>query len=444
MLRFARFGLAACVLMGCGPSAIQSADESIKQRPEKVDSAAEKGIADFPKLSAETDWPWWRGPSRNGIAAASADPPSQWSATENVVWKASVPGRGHASPTIAGDRVYLATADEKPQVQSVLAFDRATGEMVWSREVSKGGFPGQIHSKNTHASPTIACDGDRVFATFFHDDQLQTAALALDGKPLWQTKVSTFRPRSYQYGYAPSPVLYKTLVIIAGECDNDSFISALDRETGKPVWTAPRPKNITYSTPAIAFLNGRDQLFLSGADKIASYDPNSGDELWSTSGIAAATCGTAVWDNGLIFASGGYPKSETLAVKADGSGAAWRNNQKCYEQSMLAVDGHLYALTDNGVFFCWRASDGKEMWKQRLSGPVSASPVYAKGRIYQANEKGTVYVIAANPERFELVAENVLGDESMASPAIVGKHLFLRVASNDGERRETLYCVGAK
>jgi len=361
-----------------------------------------------------------------------------------VEWKADVPGRGHSSPIVVGDRVFLATADETGKTQSVLAFRRINGEPLWNQQISSGGFPDRIHSRNTHASPTVACDGERVFITFFHHDTLQTTALTLNGEPVWQTIVATSRSRPYEYGYAPSPVLYQKLVIIAGECDNDSYIAALDRETGAEVWKTQRPKNITYSTPAIAHLNGRDQLFLSGADQVASYDPTTGKELWSTPGVAAATCGTAVWDGNLIFASGGYPKSETIAVRADGTGAVWKNSQKCYEQSMLAHDGYIYALTDNGIYLCWKAADGQEMWKKRLKGPVSASPIFAGGHIYQANEGGTVYVIKPNPKEFELVAENVLGDESMASPAVSGKQLFLRVASNKGKRQETLYCLQGK
>ncbi|MBL9083375.1 MAG: PQQ-binding-like beta-propeller repeat protein, partial [Planctomycetales bacterium] len=136
----------------------------------------------------------------------------------------------------------------------------------------------------------------------------------------------------------------------------------------------------------------------------------------------------------------------TCAVKADGSGKLlWENKQKCYEQSMLAHDGHLYALTDNGIAYCWRASDGQEMWKQRLKGPVSSSPVLADGRIYWANERGTHYVCKATPASFELLAENQLGDESFASPAALGDKLYIRAASGaGGSRQEYLYCLGEK
>lgn len=196
----------------------------------------------------------------------------------------------------------------------------------------------------------------------------------------------------------------------------------------------------------IAHVAGRDQLLISGAMKVSSYDPQNGKSIWAVDGTTAATCGTMVWDGDVVFASGGFPKAETLAVKADGSGQIlWQNNQKCYEQSMLAHDGYLYGLTDGGVMFCWRGSDGREMWKERLKGPVSASPVLADGNIYWANELGTLYVFNATPERFDPVAQNQIGNDSFASPAICGGQVFLRVAETSGQgRQEYLYCFGKK
>ena len=181
-------------------------------------------------------------------------------------------------------------------------------------------------------------------------------------------------------GYAPSPLIYRGTVIISGEYDGKSFIAAFGREDGKEAWRIGRPQNITFSSPVVGRVAGKDQLLLSGGDKVSSYDPQSGKLHWETAGTAAATCGTLVWDGDIVFASGGYPKSETLAVKADGSGEVlWRNNQNCYEQSMITVDGHLYALTGKGVLYCWRGIDGQEMWNARLQGLVSASPVLAGG-----------------------------------------------------------------
>ncbi len=432
--------------IGCGHALPPSVAAPPVIKPVSLAAADEKegGIADFPKLSAESDWPWWRGPSRDGHAPASAKPPTSWSATENVVWKAPLPGRGHSSPIVVGDRIFLTTADDTKQEQAVLALSRTSGKQHWRKDVSQGGFP-KLHPKNTHATPSIASDGERLFVVFCHHETVQLTVFDLEGKQLWQKVVSPFRPRRYEYGYAPSPLIYRSTVIIAAEYDGDAAIAAFDRESGKEIWRTPRPGNISYSSPVVAHVAGRDQLLMSGADQICSYEPNGGKLLWSTPGTTAATCGTIVWDGDIIFASGGYPKAETLAIKADGSGEVlWKNNKKCYEQSMLATGGHLYALTDDGVAYCFRGSDGEQLWEKRLRGPVSASPVLAGGNIYWADEMGTVYVFKPNPEQFELVSRNQLLDDSFASPAVSGNQLFLRVAKRGGKREEFLYCLGGK
>lgn len=406
-------------------------------------AADEKGIGDFPKLNAQTDWPWWRGPSRNGVAT-DAPVPTKFGDGENMLWKAAVPGRGHSSPTVVGNRIYLTTAYEKEERHAVLALDRATGKELWQVDVNKGAFPENNHAKNTEATPTIACDGERLFATFYHHDQVAAVALDLDGNILWKKKVAAFRPKKYEYGYAPSPLIYQGTVIIASEYDGESFITALDRKTGKQAWRSKRLPLMSFSSPVVGNVAGKDQLLISGQEFVASYDPHSGKPNWATKGTTFATCGTMVWEGDTVFASGGFPKSETIAIRADGSNTVlWSNNQKLYEQSLLVHDGYLYGLNGNGVLFCWHGETGKEQWKQRLSGPVSASPVLAGGNIYWANEAGTMYVFRPNPEKFELVAENTIGKSAFASPAICGGQIFLRVGDGEGPgRQEWLYCFG--
>ena len=406
--------------------------------------AADRGIADFPKLSAEKDWPYWRGPSRNGIAADGQSLPTEFGDNKNVTWKTPVPGRGHSSPIVVGNLIVLETSDESQKQHSVVAFDRSNGKQLWKADLSKGGFPAKNHPKNTEATPTVASDGERLFVTFFHAKTVVCTALDFNGKQVWQHVVGPFNPQRYEYGYAPSPTLYRNSVIVATEFDGTSALTALDRATGKPLWKTPRPNNITFSTPVVAHVAGRDQLLISGAEKVASYDPANGKPLWDVAGTTHATCGTMVWDGDIVIASGGYPKAETIAIKADGSRTIlWKNQQKCYEQSMLAHDGHIYALNDGGILFCWRATDGHEMWKQRLAGPVSSSPILAGGHIYQANEQGMWYVFKPNPEKLEMVAENQLGSEAFPSPAAVGNQLFIRAATRSGgTRQEWLYCFG--
>lgn len=402
------------------------------------------GLADFPKLSADRDWPWWRGPSRNGIAAQQGAVPTKWSKTDNVVWKIPIAGRGHGSPIVVGKLVVLATADEPAQIQSVLAFDRTSGEQKWKVDLSQGGFPAHNHAKNTAATTTLASDGERLFVTFFHDKKIEAIALDFAGKPLWRVDVADFNPQRYEYGYAPSPLVYRDTVIVSAEYDGESYLTALNRQTGERAWRKLRPLTISFSSPVVGHVAGRDQLLLSGANYVTSYNPNDGERLWSVFGTTLATCGTMVWEGDTVFASGGFPKAETLGIKADGSDKVlWRTNQKCYEQSLLVHAGYVYGFTDAGVMFCWRAGDGQKMWTQRLKGPVSVSPVLANGNIYWGNEFGTIYVFKPNSERFELVAENQTENESFASPAICGGQIFLRVADKgESKRQEYLYCIG--
>jgi len=403
----------------------------------EITPSADSTPTSVPEITfAETDWPWWRGPQRDGVAAGAA--PVEWSSTKNIVWSAPVPGRGHSSPTVVGDRVILATADDSAQTQSVLAFDRTTGEQLWETQVHQGGFPsgGQLHQKSTNANCTVACDGERLFVAFLNHAEIHATALSLDGEIVWQT---TLGPFASKFGYAPSPALWGPLALFAADHRDGGFLAGVNRLTGEIVWRRKRPAVATYSSPVVAELGGRPQLVISGGEQISSYDPMTGESLWSVRGTAEATCGTVVWDGDLVFASGGYPQSETICVRADGSGEVWKNRQKCYEQSMLAHDGYLYAVTDRGIAYCWEAATGKEQWKGRLSSPVSASPVLADGHIYVCNEGGTMYVFRADPGKFDLVSENLLGDSSFSTPAVCGGQMFFRVSKGG---QGTLYCIG--
>lgn len=390
------------------------------------------------------DWPWWRGPSSNGVAAPGQKPVTTWSNKENIIWKTSVPGRGHSSPIVVDNNVILTTAEKSSGTQSVICFNRKTGKQLWITQINQGGFPKSIHKKNTHTSPTVACNGQTLFATFNNHDSVQLAALTLEGKVIWKKSAGTFKPVKYQFGYAPSPLLYKSSVIVSSEFGDQGFIAAFDQKTGEEQWRTPRIKISSYSTPIIARVSGKVQLFITGGVRVSSYNPDTGKLLWATPAVAHATCGTMAWHNDLVFASGGYPEKETVAVKADGSGTVvWRNKQKRYEQSMLVHDGYLYAFADTGVAYCWNANNGKEQWRQRLTGPVSASPTLVNNNIYTADERGNFYIFKANPSKFELVAKNKLGSESFATPIICNNQIFLRVAdTSTGTRKETLYCIG--
>ncbi|MCH7917996.1 MAG: PQQ-binding-like beta-propeller repeat protein [Planctomycetes bacterium] len=395
---------------------------------------------------ASGDWPFWRGPHRNGTAEAGQQPPVEWSDTHNVAWKAAVPGRGHSSPTVVGNRVLLTTAEGDTQRQSVLCYDRATGELLWRRTVNEGGLPRKIHTRNTHASSTISAHGGRLFAAFNHHDAIHVVALDMEGEILWTAEAGSFLPQQYKYGYAASPVLYGGAVIVAGDHDRDAFLAAFDQETGRLLWKTQRPDLLNWASPVVAKVAGRDQLLISGCERVSSYDPKTGQMLWQTAATTMATSGTIVWQDDLVFAAGGFPKPGVFCLRADGSGELlWRNKERIYEQSMLVHDGHLYAITDSGRAFCWQGETGDVQWSERLRGSVSASPVLAGGNIYISNERGMIWVFRATPEKFQLIAQNQLGAEAFATPSICGNEIFLRVADRAGlisrKRQEWLYCI---
>lgn len=390
----------------------------------------------------KNDWPWWRGPNRNGIAAAGQMPPLAWSETKNVVWKGPVPGRGHGTPIVVGEQVLLATADEKNDVQSVLCYSRKSGDLVWKTDVHRGGITRKGNKKASQASSSLACDGERLFINFLNKGAVHTTALSRDGKQLWQTKITDY---VVHQGYGSSPAIYKHLVIVSADNKGGGAVAALDRVSGDIVWTRKRPRIPNYASPIILPVAGRDQLLFSGCKLVTSLDPLTGQENWEIAGSTEECVTSIVTDGKLIFTSGGYPKNHVAAVRADGSGKiAWESKTRVYVPSMLVHDDHLYAVSDAGVAMCWNCKTGEEVWKGRLGGTFTASPALAGEQIFAINEDGNAFVFKADPSGFELVAESQLGDEVLATPVIVGSQIFMRVAEQDGgKRQEMLYCLGA-
>jgi outer membrane protein assembly factor BamB len=383
---------------------------------------------------------------RDGHAPSESKPPVQFGEDKNVKWKVKVPGRGHSSPVIVGDQVYMATADESKQTHSVMALDKATGQQKWIRQLNQGGFPANNHPNNTEATPTIACDGESLYITFFHHVSIHLISLDTKGNVRWDINAGHYDPRKYEYGYAPSPVLYKNSVIVSAEYDGNSFIASYDRANGKELWKIKRQDNLSFSSPVIAHIAGRDMLLISGAYSVSAYDPNNGQLMWQTEATTAATCGTIVWKDDMVFASGGYPDSGTYGIKVTPSSGTvvWQNKQQSYEQSMIMAGDYLYGLCDNGVMYCWRAADGAEQWKKRVPGDVSASAVLANDLIYWPNEAGELIVFKPSPKKLDIVATNQVGAEAFASPAISGNEIYLRVAQNESQgRQEYLYCFSA-
>jgi len=385
------------------------------------------------------DWPWWRGPQRNGVANPDQDPPTEWSATQNVAWKSPVPGRGHSSPTVVGSRVYLATADEERETQSVLCYDRESGQQLWQAEVHRGGLM-RKNAKSTAASGTVACDGESVFISFANSGAVYVTAIGLDGKQIWQTKIGDYK---IHQGYGASPAVYQSLVLAAADSHAGGVLAALDRKTGAVKWKHDRPKEPNYTSPIILNVAGRDQLFLTGCNLFSSFDPQSGETLWEVKAATTECVTSTVTDGERVFCSGGYPKNHLAAVLADGSGKiAWETKDRVYVPSLLARDGYLYGVLDAGVAACWKSDTGKEQWKKRLGGEFSASPVLVGDTIYATSESGETFVYHADPASFEQIAVNKLGDQAMASTTICGGRIYMRVVEQvDGKRQEMLYCL---
>jgi outer membrane protein assembly factor BamB len=394
-----------------------------------------------PIAIAETDWPWWRGPQRNGVASANQKPPLTWSATQNVVWKSPIPGRGHGSPTVVGNQVFLATAEHGKDVQSVLCYDRKTGKLLWQTEVHRGGFEKKGNAKSTLASSTVACDGQRLFVNFLNSGAVHTTALDRDGNQLWQTKITDY---VIHQGYGSSPAVYGNLVLVSADNKGGGAIAGLERATGKIVWKHERPATPNYASPIVLKVAGRDQLLLTGCDLVSGFEPLTGKKLWEIPGATTETVTSTVTDGKLMYTTGGYPRNHVSAVAADGSGKiVWENSARVYVPSMLAHEGHLYAVQDAGTAVCWKCDTGKEVWKERLDGTFSSSPVLVGNHIYATNEAGKTFIFRATPEGLDVLAENQLGEDVLATPAICGGRIYTRVAHRDGgQRREMLYCLG--
>lgn len=402
-------------------------------------SQATAQVADYAKLQSE-DWPWWRGPQRDGIVRQSAAPPTKWNGAEGIVWTADVPGRGNGSPIVVGDRVILATCDEESGSQSVLAFDRKSGKQLWQKVIHTDGAM-RKNNRSTGASSTPASDGERIYINFANHEAVIATALSMDGQSVWQTNFTKYQ---IHQGYGASPALYKDLVLVAADAKGGGAIAALNRLDGKIVWKRERPSAPNYPSPIVHNIDGKDQLLMTGCDLVTSLDPLTGNTYWETAGATTECVTSTVTDGKHIYTSGGYPKNHMSAVKADGSKqVAWENNERVYVPSLLIKDGFLYGVLDAGIAMCWEAATGKEMWKKRLGGNYSASPVLVGDLMFATSESGETHVLRISPQGAEEVAKNKLGDEVFATPTVSRGQIYMRYAVQDGPKRsEKLVCIG--
>jgi outer membrane protein assembly factor BamB len=383
------------------------------------------------------DWPQFRGPTGQGHVEGKL--PLLWAPDKNVAWKQTIPGRGWSSPIVVGGRIYLTTAVPKDnradadQSLRALCVDARDGKIVWDREVflQNGKTAPRIQAKNSHASPTPLIVGDRLYVHFGHQG---TACLDLDGKVLWRQTDLRYRP---VHGNGGTPIVVDDLLVFSVDGSDAQFVVALDRATGKVKWKTPRSvrtafKKFSFGTPLLLSVDGKKQIISTGSDAVYAYDPADGKEIWRVRYEGYSLVPRPVTGHGLVFICTGYDSPSLLAIRTDGKGdvtdthIAWTVTRNVpLTPSLLLVGDELYMMSDGGVATCLEAKTGKEVWRERIGGGQSASPVYADGKIYFLGEDGKGVVIKAG-RKFEELARNDMKERTLASYAAADGALFLR------------------
>ena len=268
-----------------------------------------------------------------------------------------------------------------------------------------------------------------------------TTALSLDGQQIWQTKICDYVEHQ---GFGSSPALYQSLAIISADNKAGGAIAGLDRISGRFVWRRERPMQPNYPSPILLHAAGKDQLIMTGCDLISSFEPLTGKTFWEVAGATTECVTSTVTDGKRVFSSGGYPKNHMSAVSADGSGRLeWENESRLYVPSLLVRDAYLYGVLDAGIAVCWTAETGKELWKARLGGTFSSSPVLVGDKIYTTNEAGDTFVYRVDPKEYIELGKNHLGDQILSTMVICDSRIYYRAATLTGtDREEFLYCIG--
>lgn len=415
-----------------------------------------------------SNWPQWRGPESKGISTDKGLP-SEWSPTKNIRWKTPIAGRGHSSPIVWGNRIFLTTSIEgaalpKPTAPKhmlgdeemqhpdwagsdhsytfkVMCVDSETGKLLWEQVPYEGPVFDHRHRKNTYASPTPVTDGKYLYA-FFGSEGLY--CYDFSGKQLWKATLGGIP----QLGMGPgsSPVLYENLVIVT--CDQDigkgSFIAALDRMTGKEVWRKPRETRATWATPLLIKTPERTELVVSGAETTISYDPKDGKEFWRVKGVESHAIPSPLVGHGLVFLSAGSQAKRAMAVKLGGNGdltntpfVVWEYAKgTAYVPSPILYEDYLYLMTDRGILTCLDAKTGQVKYEGgRVPVPATftASPVAFGGMILLTSEDGETFVLKSGP-KLEVIRTNSVGEPVYASPAIANGKIYIR-----GEKN--LFCI---
>ena len=383
------------------------------------------------------DWPQFRGPDGQGHSDQTGIP-IHWKEGENIPWKTAVPGEGWSSPVIAGDQVWMTSAEADGKSLHAICIDKRSGKLLHSVEVLTPQDAGPLHRLNGYASPTPVLDGERVYT---HFGPRGSVCLDTAGKIIW--KNNSFKYNVIQ-GAASSPILHGDMLILTCDGIDNQFIVALDKRTGKIKWKQPRAHleaaakkrsiaKMSYSTPLIQRINGVPQLVCSGADHVASYDLKTGAEIWWMPYDGFSIVGRPSYGNGLFYVVGSIRQDHFCVYAVRPGKGRLRDDQIVWQRSIsiphvsspLLVGRELFGVHDGGVASCVDALTGKEHWRERLGGNHDASPVEIRGRIYFCNREGKTTIAAAS-DKFEVLAINQLKGTFKASPAIADGALFLR------------------
>ena len=393
--------------------------------------------------AAAENWPGWRGPRGDGTSLEK-NIPVRWNgpAGKNIAWKVEIPGRGHASPIVWQDRIFLVTCRQDAQQRCLLCLDRRTGRTLWEQVVLRAPLE-KKHRLNSHASSTPATDGRSVYVSFLDRSKMLVAAYDTQGNRRWLVRPGEFHS---VHGYCSSVILFENLVIVNGDHDGDAYLVALERDSGRTEWKTEREnKTRSYCAPIIRQIDGRTQMILSGSKCVASYDPRTGKRHWIIDGPTEQFVASLVYNGRLLFMTAGFPELHMMGIRPDGRGnvtdthVAWHTTKGCsYVPSPIAsADGKYFlVVSDGGIASCFEADTGKRHWMERIGPHYSASPVEAEGLVHFLSDKGVTTIVRPGP-RLDRVAENSLGENCYAAPAISQGQIFIRA-----ERH--LWCIGTR
>lgn len=424
------------------------------------------------------NWPSFRGNEASGIADG-LNLPDQWDAKtgKNILWRTPIPGLAHSSPIVWGNRIFVTSAissdpkatfkpglygdgdaspDRTPHRWVLYSIDRRTGRILWERVAHDGPPLEKRHIKATYANSTPATDG-RIVVAWFGSQGVH--AFDLEGRRLWKVDIGrvnmgAFDIPTVEWGPASSPIIWNDLVILQCDTQTDSFLLALDANTGKTVWQTPREELPSWGTPTVVNTASGPELVTNASNFIRGYDPRTGKELWRLGGSSKITAPTPIFADGVfVVASGRAPERPIFVVRPNVRGditlakdqtssdkIVWsRTGRGSYMPTPLAYNGILYVLANNGLFDAYNLKTGDEIYRQRLpqvGSGFSASPVAADGKIYLTNEDGEILVIAAG-DRFSHISTNSMGELLMATPALADGMMYVRSASS-------LFAIGRK